>query len=172
MSITRRTADFIFVLSVIYRAISHQGVLFVMMTQDMQNKLRLSLIKHEGYRDRPYVDHRGNITIGIGYNLALRGIPRSCINDQFWKDCGYFYDQLSEYDWFNRLNDDRKVVLIDMAYNLGLLNFLEFKRMIGALQIEDYETAASEMLNSNWATQVKGRAEELATAMRMGIYDI
>ena len=60
------------------------------------------------------------------------------------------------------------MVLIDMVYNLGHGKFTKFVKMREALRHGDYELAAVEMLDSKWATQVKGRATELADMMRTG----
>ena len=141
------------------------------MTPDMQARLRRSLIAHEDYRKYPYVDTVGKITIGIGYNLTDRGISDDWINHQYNTDVEYFYHQLSQFDWFNKLNEDRKIVLLDMAF-MGIKKLFEFEHMITALQEGDYKRASYEMLNSEWADQVKGRAQMLAEGMLRGVYTI
>lgn len=142
-----------------------------MMTMDMATKLRRSLVEHENVTHFPYVDTVGKITIGIGYNLTDRGLSDEWVNNQYQQDVDYFYHHLSEFNWFNELNDDRKIILIDMAF-MGLKKFLGFKRMITALELHDYADAANEMLDSHWADQVKSRAMQLAQGMESGIYNI
>lgn len=71
------------------------------------------------------------------------------------------------------LNLERKDVVIEMSYQLGVRGCLNFKRMWIALAKENYETAADEMLDSVWAqaSPPRGtpeRAEELAGIMRAG----
>lgn len=144
---------------------------FVMMTLDMESKLRRSLILHEGMKNFPYVDTEGKITIGIGYNLTDRGVGDEWINSQFLTDINYFYAKLSDFSWFENLNEDRQTVLIDMCF-MGFKNFLEFKEMIDALEQHNYVKAAQEMLDSKWAQEVKGRAIVLANGMEHGIYII
>lgn len=139
-----------------------------MMTDDLKSKLRHLLVAHEGYSNYPYSDTFGNITIGIGYNLTARGLPDNWINQQFSDDITCFYNQLnSDYPWFKNLTENRQAVLIDMCF-MGYKNFQEFKIMLDALQDKDYELAAREMLDSKWATQVKGRATQLAQIMLEG----
>jgi lysozyme len=140
------------------------------MTPEMTAKLRQSLILHEKCNKFPYVDTVGKITIGIGYNLSDRGISDEWINTQFQQDITYFYNQLSEFLWFKDLNTDRQIVLIDMCF-MGWKKFLQFKKMIAALEISDYKQAAFEMLNSKWSEQVKGRATSLAHGMLTGVYN-
>lgn len=142
------------------------------MTPDMFAKLKRSLILHEGLRNLPYVDTLGNITIGIGYNLSARGLDDDWINSQYSHDVDYFYNQLnSDYIWFANLDTDRQIVLVDMCF-MGYKKFQEFTEMLAALASADYVEAARQMLASEWATQVKGRALQLAQAMSSGIYNV
>lgn len=63
----------------------------------------------------------------------------------------------------------RADVVMNMAFNLGVLGVLKFRKMHQAILADDYDTAAAEMLNSRWSAQVKGRAVELARRMRSGV---
>lgn len=142
-----------------------------MMTSETLAKLRKSVISHEGFNSFPYIDTVGKITIGIGFNLSDRGLSDEWINTQYQQDISYFYNSLSEFKWFNDLNDDRKIIILDMAF-MGLKKFLGFKRMITALELHNYDDAANEMLDSDWADQVKSRATQLAQGMASGVYNI
>jgi lysozyme len=142
-----------------------------MMTDEMQIKLKRSLIEHEGLKEFPYVDTLGNVTIGIGYNLSSRGLPDAWINVQYNQDVQYFYEQLCTFPWYLSLNQDRQIILIDMAF-MGWKRFLGFTEMIAALERKDYLTASHEMLNSEWALEVKNRATELAAGMLSGVYNV
>ena len=141
------------------------------MNQEMIGKLKKSLTLHEGRVNFPYTDTVGKLTIGIGYNLSDRGLDDEWIDNQFLKDINYFYSELKKFPWFEQLNTDRQIILIDMCF-MGLKNFLKFGKMIEALEKKDYNKAANEMLNSRWAQQVKGRAINLANAMRIGVYTL
>lgn len=118
------------------------------------------IIKHEDFKTFPYKDTVGHISIGVGYDLTARGLPMSYLNQLCEEDIQYHYDELSKYLWFQILNEPRKMIIIDMAYNLGQKGLLGFTEMIKALSKKDYETAAKEILNSKWATQVGNRAQE------------
>lgn len=144
------------------------------MTKEIFLKVKRSLIKHEGYCTYPSVESNEpitKITIGIGYNLTDRGMGHEWIDKQFEQDVNYFYKQLCEFPWYHLLNEDRQVILIDMAF-MGWKRFLEFKNMIAALEKRDYFLAASEMIHSKWADEVKERAIVLAHAMTTGVYDV
>lgn len=142
-----------------------------MMTTQLLGRMRQSLIKHEGYENKPYVDSVGKITIGCGYNLSDRGIENDWINKQLDADIAFFFKNLCSYPWFKQLNTDRQIILVDMAF-MGWKKFLEFHKMFFALESHDYEEAAEEMINSEWAKEVKGRAIELADGMRKGVYNV
>lgn len=143
-----------------------------MMTPEMQVKLKRSLIDHEGCKNFPYIDTVGKITIGIGYNLSDRGLDDDWINNQYTRDVSYFYNQLHDnYPWFVNLNTDRQIALVDMCF-MGWKKFQGFTEMITALSESNWQKAHDEMLNSLWATEVKGRATTLANVILTGTYNI
>ena len=72
---------------------------------------------------------------------------------------------------FGELSETRKIVLINMYFNLGNRLF-KFNNMLYAIHAKDYEEAAKQMLDSKWAKQVKGRANELANMMKSDILHI
>jgi lysozyme len=124
------------------------------------------LQKDEGFRQFPYTDTTGHLTIGVGRNLSVRGISHEeamfmLQNDV--KDC--VRELLKLYSWVNSLSDVRKIVLISMAFNLGIAGIAQFRNMWNALESDDYVSAAKHMLDSEWAKQVGNRAERLAHFM-------
>ncbi len=138
------------------------------MDQSFKLRLKSLIVSHEKYTNLPYTDTKGNITIGVGYNLSARGLPDSWINAQFDEDITYFDKQLSlDFPWYKDLSDVRKMVLIDMCF-MGYRMFRTFHKMLFALELHNYERAADEMLNSEWAQQVHERAAENALMMREG----
>lgn len=140
------------------------------MTPDFQTNLKRLLVKHEGKRNHAYMDTLGNLTIGIGYNLTARGLPDEWINEQYEQDVAYFYSCLSrDFPWFSELSEPRQAVLVDMAF-MGYQKLKGFKQLFAALQRQDYNFAGSAIMDSKWATQVHGRASELADIMVRGKY--
>lgn len=129
--------------------------------------LKSLLLKHEGKKAKLYYDTRGIGTIGVGRNLEDVGLSDDEImylldNDikRVLNDCWH------HLPWFGDLSQERQYVIISMVFNLGINGFLGFKKMIAAIQREDWQGAAREMINSKWAVQVGQRAAELATMMR------
>lgn len=66
-------------------------------------------------------------------------------------------------------NDVRQEALVEMGFNLGKSRLSKFKRMITAVNKQDWKEAAFEARNSNWFRQVKGRARRIALAIETGI---
>jgi lysozyme len=106
--------------------------------------------------------------VGVGWNLTDVGLPDDIIDellrrgvDEAERRCRALVPRWEEID------DARQRVLLNMAFNLGD-RLRQFKRLLAAIGEGDYEAAATEMLRSAWATQVKGRATRLAAMMRKG----
>ena len=130
----------------------------------MSRTLRDQLIQHEGIRLSPYRDTVGKLTIGVGRNLDDMGITRD--EALFLLDNDILRAQsavIHALPWSTTLDRPRFEVLVNMAFNLGINGLLGFAKFLAALQAGDYPTAAQEMLDSRWATQVGQRALELAT---------
>ena len=154
--------------------------------QDLIEKLIVS----EGLRLQVYKDTLGIDTIGIGRNLEDRGITKEELADLDIPTIEHVYEYgITEADavylatndvqiveeelvrahpCVDRLDSVRQLILIDMAFNMGVPRLCKFKKMWAAVEAEDFPTAAKEMLDSRWAKQVKGRATKLANAMHNG----
>jgi len=125
--------------------------------------------KHEGLKLKPYKCAAGKLTIGYGRNLEDNGISESEAEMLLATDIQNAYFECSKFPFWEKLNDYRKAVLIDMCYNIGITRLKQFKKMLSALEREDYNTSASEMLDSKWALQVKSRAYDLSEIMKKGV---
>ena len=134
-----------------------------------KQKLVEQLERHEGLRLKPYRDTVGKLTLGIGRNLDDKGITPQEARMLLHNDIEYFKRSIEvNIGVYSRLNDCRQNVLLNMAFNLGIAGLKTFKNMLLALENSDYEEAAKQMLSSKWASQVGGRALELAGQMRTG----
>jgi lysozyme len=70
--------------------------------------------------------------------------------------------------FFNKLDDARKAVLLNMSFQLGIAGLLKFKGTLAFIEAGDYKNAAANMLKSLWAKQTPNRAKRLAEQMRTG----
>lgn len=154
---------------------------------DFHERLFKQLKHHEGMKRKMYKDSKGIPTIGIGFNLTdksniafLKSIglsPREIFNGKPLSDSQILKlyqhsvaqaqkDVQSVIPNFNRHPESVKLVLIDMMFNLGKPRFKGFKKMIKAVNNQDYKTASDEMVDSLWYTQVKTRGKNLVKQMR------
>ncbi len=138
----------------------------------------ISILKRdEGFEPKPYRDsakelgfegRQGHLTIGYGCNLE-EGITSAegemLLANRFQASLG---DLRKAYPLLTNLDDVRFGVLGMMVYNLGIHRFAKFKKVIAACYAKDFETAAAEMLDSEWAKQVGARADRLSEMMRNG----
>jgi len=136
----------------------------------MQNETTDQMIaRHEGYREHIYRCSKGKLTIGYGYNLDS-GMPEDEALILMGLRILKIISELKEkIPWFEDLNDARKMVLVDMAYQMGVSGLLGFKKMFTAMRVGNYERAYTEMLDSKWAKRdTPERAKELSVMMRTG----
>jgi lysozyme len=123
---------------------------------------------NEGYERYSYKDSEGIETIGIGFNLEEGFTKKECLAVLDLRLATSEAELSNSPIPFQDVGTVRKIVLLDMHYNLGLHRLLGFKKMIAALDRGDFELAALEMLDSRYALQVKGRAQRNAHMMRTG----
>lgn len=125
--------------------------------------------RHEGLELKPYLCTSGKATIGYGRNIEDRGITEDEADYMLDNDIKFYRERLkAELDFFDDLNDGRKSVVINMAFNLGMRGLLGFKDTLKHIKDGDYDLASIEMMNSRWAKQVPRRAGELAEQMKEG----
>lgn len=121
----------------------------------------------EGFRSHPYRCTEGYLTIGFGLNLDAgisEDLARTILAEQLHAKVTELRQKMPNFDGYP---DEVKNILSNMAFNLGVTGLLKFKKMIAALDLSMYDTAANEMLDSKWARQVPNRANRLADRMRV-----
>jgi len=134
--------------------------------------LKVQLVKHEGLELMPYKCTAGKLTIGVGRNIEDRGISYAEAMMLLENDLMLYSSELGKaFPIVRELDTVRKMTLINMAFNLGLTKLRQFKMMWAAIEDNDFEVAAQEMLNSKWASDVGKRALELSEQMRTGLYN-
>jgi len=129
------------------------------------------LVRHEGEVLHAYQDSEGYWTIGVGILIDKRrggGITQEESRYLLRNRINKAANEAMAFPWYDNLNNSRKQVIINMIFNMGLPTFSQCRKMHTALSVGNYNEAANQMLDSKWATQVKGRATELAQIMRNG----
>ena len=137
-----------------------------------------------------YQDTLGIDTIGIGRNLEDRGITKEELDWMDMPNMDAIYEHgIREADAMYLAQNDvqiveeellrahpcvedldavRQLVVMDMAFNMGVPRLCKFKKMWNAIHENKFDVAAKEMLDSRWAIQVKSRAVKLSNAMHNG----
>ena len=138
------------------------------------DRLLESVKKHEGYRNKVYLDTLGKRTVGVGH---------LCV-EEFWEDDKEYEEKflmdILEADLQNAIKGAKDLmaengcidmdeiaeeIIIEMIFQLGKTGVSKFKNMWKALSGLDYSTAASEMLDSRWAKQTPNRAQAMSAQM-------
>ena len=124
--------------------------------------------RHEAFRSHPYRDSEDILTIGYGLNLddgiseqLATKIVEWTIEERraalarvlpFWPD----------------LCPARQEVFLNMSFNLGVVRFMGFRKMLAAAANNDIIGVCMEMKDSKWYRQVGRRAAELIEKYRNG----
>jgi len=135
------------------------------------SKLIETLRRHEGVKNTLYKCTSDKWTIGVGRNLEDVGLSEEEIDMLLLNDIVRTKELMDDYiPWHNDLDEVRQEALINFVFNVGIGTTMKFKNAMAALEAHDYDTAAIEMLDSNWAKQVGSRAEEVTQMIKTGEY--
>lgn len=128
----------------------------------------------EGAVPYAYQDTKGFWTVGPGILIDKRrgGLLRE---EMEYLLKNRTLDKVREvnarFPWFSSLDASRQQVIVCMSYQLGVNGVANFKRMCQAMLTRDYERAADEMLDSNWAREdTPARAGRMSVIMRTGLW--
>ena len=139
-------------------------------------QLEQDLIRDEGLRLRRYECSAGHPTIGVGHKLLpseqdLKEVSLAEAGNLLRLDIQAAVVALETVFGVNCLDswsEARQRALVNMAFNLGGGRLAGFKRMIAAIEVDNWPAAAAECLDSAYARQVGKRAERVARALREG----
>jgi lysozyme len=141
-----------------------------------RTKLLEELKQDEGCINEVYEDHLGYATFGVGHLIKKTdpefgedlgtAVPEERVQECLNSDIDTVCEELDKnMEWWKDLSDNRRRILANMCFNLGYTRLSKFKKFIAALKDQNWETAAVEMMDSKWATQVGARAERLRDRM-------
>ena len=126
----------------------------------------------EGRVPYAYQDSEGYWTIGVGFLIDKRlggGLRDDEINYILNNRVGEALATAQRLvKNFDSLTDNRKVVILSLAYNLGYTKLSKFVNTLKAINEERWEDAANGLYNSLWYVQVKDRGKRLVEMMRKG----
>ena len=138
------------------------------------DRLLASVKKHEGYRNKVYLDTLGKRTVGVGHLCG----------EDFWEDDKEYEEKflmdILEADLQNAIKGAKDLmsengcmdmdevaeeIIIEMIFQLGKTGVSKFRNMWKHLSALEYSDAASEMLDSRWAKQTPTRAQAMSAEM-------
>ncbi|GAA7322889.1 hypothetical protein HpCK61_02120 [Helicobacter pylori] len=104
------------------------------------------IVDSEGFSLSIYTDKMGHPTIAYGYNLSVYSYESERITKP--QAYGLLTDILKEnhkallsYGWYKNLDAMRRMVILDLIYNLGLSGLFKFKQFIKAIEDKNYALA-------------------------------
>ena len=124
--------------------------------------------REEGFVAKVYLDTKGKQTIGYG-TLLEDGITEAEAELLLRHRLDLMAEELERSrigDVYKNLQPNARRAVLNMAYNMGVPRLLGFKRMWAALGKGDYERAAAEALDSDYARELPTRAGRVAGMMR------
>ena len=141
------------------------------------DRLREELKIDEGCKYEVYLDHLGLPTFGIGHLITEKdpehqmgmGTPvdEIRVNEAFEQDIMVTIDDCKKvFDDWETINQEVRLIMANMMFNLGYPRFCKFKKMIKAVKDEDWLEAAEQMQDSRWYKQVTNRADRLISRMK------
>lgn len=142
---------------------------------ETEDQLTRMLIYDEGFRDTPYRDTEGFLTIGIGFCLDRITMPIGVA--KYWLSLIIedIRQQISDHDdlntTFQQLDPIRQLAILNMCYQMGVSGVASFRNMWAALREKNFELAAREASLSQWARQTPTRAKRIAGVIRTGTLD-
>ena len=140
--------------------------------------LREQLKIDEGVKYEIYKDHLGYPTFGIGHLIVESdeeygepigtGVHLDRVNEAFDEDVAVMIDEAKKvFPNIDILPEEAQQVIVNMCFNMGAPRLSKFKKFIAAVNESNWSTAAVEMMDSRWATQVGVRAERLRDRIKL-----
>ena len=126
----------------------------------------------EGDKAKMYKCPAGKWTIGAGINLEQQEMPQDVRDLWLGHIVAHNEEEVSmRYhvcygDSFEGLPKNVRIVLQDMAYQMGINGLFNFVKMLYEIRRGDFHAAADELLDSNYARQTPERAKRNADLLR------
>ena len=147
-------------------------------SKKFRQRLTKEIASDEGCVLSIYEDHLGYKTVGIGHLIIPSdpewgrkvGTPvtQTRCDELFFYDINIVLKECEERFHNNWIDwpEEVKLIIANMAFNLGGPRLSKFKKMLAAINKEDYKLASKEGLDSKWAKQVYNRARRLMDRLR------
>ena len=151
---------------------------------DFMDIAKRLLLVHEGNVLTEYRCTAGHRTIGVGWNIDAKPLPKGfgkVVNGKLTITQAeaddllnvsmreHWEDLVAKMPWVQRLDDWRKAAMLDLAFNMGIPTLLKFTNTLGYLHAGKYILASNGLKMSRWAKQVqKQRVDTITEIVRTG----
>ena len=130
-------------------------------------KLIDSIKIHEGYVSRVYKDSLGIDTIGYGFAIKDLNLEEDICQIILQRKLESLEKRINKrFEWYKDMPQPIKDVVAEMCYQMGVTGVSKFKKTINFLKNKQWRRASVEMLDSRWANQTPGRANELSERVK------
>ena len=135
--------------------------------------LRKEIEADEGCKYETYHCSEGHLTGGIGHLITEwdedyydkpigTSIPEEKVNEWFANDIKVCINDCKDlFNNFDELPEDVQRVLANMSFQLGRPRLSKFRKMIAAVEVQDFAEMANQMEDSRWFRQTPKRAQRL-----------
>lgn len=147
------------------------GVLMLTLSKMGAATLLQAVRDEESFEGFPYRDTTGHWTIGYGFNLDA-GMSKELgeiILEYQLSECEQSLIKL--WPKYIELDDVRKGVVLDCAFNMGVHGLMSFQMMLKSIEGHDYIGAANDLANSLAARQEPNRVAKWCYRLRTGKYE-
>lgn len=132
-----------------------------------KERIKRTLIRHEGIELKPYRCTSDKLTIGVGRNLDDNGISQDTAMQMLEEDILSSVEDLRRnLNWFDDAPGVVQEALVNLAFNMGIVRLMQFRKTLINLRNGEWDKGADELLDSRYATQVGYRANEVADMIR------
>ena len=126
-----------------------------------------SVKESEGFRSKPYRCTENVLTIGYGFAIKDLELDEDICHQILVKILNDLIDNANDkFPFLLELPDEKADIVYEMIYQMGLNGVSKFKKMLKALEDQDFEKASVEMLDSLWAKQTPNRALKMSNKMK------
>ena len=147
-------------------------------SKEFRIRLKEEITADEGCVLEVYKDHLGYPTIGVGHLILETDeeygvgvgtpITQTRCDELLFQDLNTVLSECESRfkESWTVWPEEVKLIIANMAFNLGLTRLVKFQKMFAALNEGDYKQASIEGLDSKWAKQVYNRAKRLMNRLR------
>jgi len=125
-----------------------------------------SIKENEGFRNMPYKDTRGFLTIGYGTKLPITEKEASTLLESRLNNIKQ--ELLNNKPFVTELPEFIQEVLFEMGYQLGVPKQLLFVKMWKAIENRNWDNMIKEMIDSKWYRETPNRVKKLIKRIQDG----